>query len=653
MNQESVCMEDRALITERARRIFAEELLKIRRGTDRVFAALLSLQWVAAVATALWVSPYTWSGAESRLHPHVWAAVGLGVLCTLVPLTLMWKQPGSELTRQVIAVSQVSWSALLIHLTGGRIETHFHIFGSLAFLAWYMDVRVLVTATALTIADHLARGFYWPQSVFGSASASNWRAIEHGGWVLFEDVFLVIWIHFGLRTLWSNALQQARLRHTNHLIETKVRDRTGELQAYANEMEAAQHTLREQARVLSSQAADLKRANQEAEQANRAKSEFLANMSHEIRTPMTAILGFADVLAETLREPEQLDAITTIKRNGAYLLELVNDILDLSKIEAGKLQLERIRCQTLSVIADVASLMRVRAASKGLPLDVEYVGPIPETIETDPTRLRQILINLIGNAIKFTEVGRVRLIVTMRREPQPRLCIDVVDTGLGMTDAQVARLFTPFTQADASTTRRFGGTGLGLSISKRFAEMLDGELTVDSKLGAGSTFHLQVAAGALEGVPMLSGPFEASSSRARPSTEREVQIVGHILLAEDGPDNQRLISFVLKHAGAEVTVADNGQMAVDLALATLAEGKPFDCVLMDMQMPILDGYEATRRLRAAGYEAPIVALTAHAMAGDDAKCLAAGCNDYTTKPIQRQRLINMVAQYCAPPVASS
>ena len=568
MNQESVCMEDRALITDRAKKILADELLSIRRRTDRVFAVLLSLQWIAAVATAIWISPYTWAGVESRIHPHVWAASMLGVLFTFIPLGLIWKQPGSELTRQVVAVSQVSWSALLIHLTTGRIETHFHIFGSLAFLAWYLDVRVLVTATALVIADHLARGYYWPQSVFGSASASNWRAIEHGAWVLFEDVFLMIWIHFGLRTLWGSALQQARLRHTNHLIETKVRDRTGELQAYANEMEAAQHTLQEQARALSSQADDLKRANQAAEQANRAKSEFLANMSHEIRTPMTAILGFADVLAESLHDPEQMDAITTIKRNGAYLLELVNDILDLSKIEAGKLQLERIRCQTLSVIADVASLMRVRAASKGLPLDVEYVGPIPESIETDPTRLRQILINLIGNAIKFTEVGRVRLIVKMRRAPQPRLCIDVVDTGLGMTEAQVARLFTPFTQADASTTRRFGGTGLGLSISKRFAEMLDGDLSVASKLGAGSTFHLEVTAGNLAEVPMLSGPFEASSSRARPTSDRDLQLAGHILLAEDGPDNQRLISFVLKHAGAEVTLADNGQMAVDLALSS-------------------------------------------------------------------------------------
>ncbi len=609
MNQDSICTQDRTRIADRAEKVFDNELFVIRRRTDRLFAVLLSLQWVAALATAVWVSPYAWAGTESRIHPHVIAAALLGVLFTLFPLLLIWKQPGSALTRQVIAVSQVSWSGLLIHLSGGRIETHFHIFGSLAFLAWYMDLRVLVTATALVIADHLARGQYWPESVFGTTTSSNWRALEHGAWVLYEDLFLAIWIHFGLRTLWSNALQQARLRLTNELIETKVRKRTGELQAYATEMEEAQHSLQEQAEVLSSQASELKRSNQAAEQANRAKSEFLANMSHEIRTPMTAILGFADILAESLERPEQLDAVTTIKRNGAYLLELVNDILDLSKIEAGKFQMERIRCQTLSVVADVASLMRVRAAAKGLPLDVEYVGPIPELIETDPTRLRQILINLIGNAIKFTEIGRVRLVVKTHYTRQgPRLRIEVVDTGLGMTEEQVSRLFTPFTQADASTTRRFGGTGLGLSISKRFAQMLDGDLSVESKLNVGSTFRLEVAVGNLKGVPILNGPIEASSSRVRPPAEQEVHISGHVLLAEDGPDNQRLISFVLRHAGAEVTVADNGQMAVDLALAALRERKPFACVLMDMQMPVLDGYEATRKLRAEGYPGPIVAL---------------------------------------------
>jgi len=648
VNCDSICSDDRARIINRAQDIYAGELQAIRTRTDRVFAVLLALQWAGGIVTALWISPLTWADAQSESHPHVLAALFGGGLFTLLPLVLIWKRPGARVTRQAVAVAQVSWSALLIHLTTGRIETHFHIFGSLAFLAWYMDTRVLLTATALVIVDHLARGHYWPQSVFGTTTASNWRALEHGAWVIFEDVFLAIWIHFGLRTLWANALQQARLRHTNDLIESKVRNRTGVLQAYADEMKEAQSKLAAQAQALATQAQDLKRANQEAEQANRAKSEFLANMSHELRTPMTAILGFADVLADSVQQPEQRDAVNTIKRNGAHLLELVNDILDLSKIEAGKFQMERIRAGTLSIIADVASLMRVRAAAKGLPLDVEYRGPIPETIQTDPTRLRQILINLIGNAIKFTEVGRVRLVVQADLVARaPRLRIDVVDTGLGMTAEQVARLFQPFTQADASTTRRFGGTGLGLSISKRFAEMLDGDLRVESSLRSGSTFTLEIAVGDLAGVRLLTGPFEADSSHAHDTREQDVTISGRVLMAEDGPDNQRLISFVLRRAGAEVTVVDNGQAAVDLALAAQAEGRPFACILMDMQMPVMDGYEATRHLRAAGYAGPIIALTAHAMSGDEQKCLAAGCTDYTAKPIQRYNLLAMVARYCA------
>ncbi len=362
---------------------------------------------------------------------------------------------------------------------------------------------MLSTATIVVIVDHLARGQFWPESVFGTTTASNWRALEHGAWVLFEDVFLAIWIHFGLRTLWSNALQQARLRLTNELIETKVRKRTGELQAYATEMEEAQQSLQEQAEILSSQADELKRSNQSAEQANRAKSEFLANMSHEIRTPMTAILGFADILAESLERPEQLDAVTTIKRNGAYLLELSTIFWTSRRSRRASSRWSAFAARRCRSWPMVASLMRVRARGERLAAGRRIRRAIPEAIETDPTRLRQILINLIGNAIKFTEIGRVRLVV---KTQYTRL-----DHGSGSTSStpawewteeQVSRLFTPFTQADASTTRRFGGTGLGLSISKRFAQMLDGDLSVESKLNIGSTFRLEVAVGSLKGVPI-------------------------------------------------------------------------------------------------------------------------------------------------------
>jgi PAS domain S-box-containing protein len=393
-----------------------------------------------------------------------------------------------------------------------------------------------------------------------------------------------------------------------------------------------------------------------AEAANRAKSEFLANMSHEIRTPMTAILGFADLLLEQGHtdntSAEQIDAAETIKANGEYLMCIINDILDLSKIEAGKMSIEQIECSPCAIIAEVASLMHVRADAKGLPLRVEYDGAIPQTIHTDPTRLRQILVNLIGNAIKFTEAGDIRLIARFSplASDDGSLHFDVIDTGIGMTEEQTARLFAPFAQGDASTVRRFGGTGLGLVICKRLAQMLGGDVSVvETHQGAGTHVRLTVTTGSLVGVPMIDAPLVATSIRTeshRPEAPvDDPSLTGcRILLAEDGPDNQRLISHVLRKAGTEVSLAENGCLAVDSALLAAGERKPFDVILMDMQMPVMDGYEATRTLRSKGYTGAIVALTAHAMAQDREQCLNAGCDDYATKPIDRHLLLKTISR---------
>ncbi len=401
----------------------------------------------------------------------------------------------------------------------------------------------------------------------------------------------------------------------------------------------------------------LEQAHYAAEQANRAKSEFLANMSHEIRTPMTAILGFSDLLLGSLEGEENLSAASTIKRNGEYLLELINDILDLSKIEAGKLQVERIACSPAEVVAGVASLMRVRAKGKNLPLEIEYVGAIPETVRCDPIRLRQILINLLGNAFKFTETGSVRLVVRVVQGTirPPCLQFDVIDTGIGMTQQQTSKLFQPFTQGESDTSRQFGGTGLGLAISKRLAEMLGGDITISSSPGKGSTFSLTVETGPLDDARMLHDPAEVIAGTRR-GTKRSgavrTRLDCRILLAEDGPDNQRLISFLLKKAGAEVTVAENGRIAIDCVLAAQSEGRPFDVVLMDINMPVLDGYQATGELRAGGYEGSIIALTAHAMTSDRQKCLDAGCDDYLTKPVEREELLRAVHRQVSAGVAA-
>jgi CheY-like chemotaxis protein len=283
-------------------------------------------------------------------------------------------------------------------------------------------------------------------------------------------------------------------------------------------------------------------------------------------------------------------------------------------------------------------------------LDVEYEGPIPETIQTDPTRLRQILINVLSNAVKFTEVGGVRLITRFVDADArgPTLEFDIVDTGVGMTKEQVARLFRPFTQADASTTRKFGGTGLGLTISKRLAEKLGGDVQVmETAPGAGTRFRVIVGTGPLAGVRMLGDPrsvtvFATEATTGPSDPQRTRRLDCHILLAEDGPDNQRLIAHVLRKAGAEVTVVENGKLALDAALAARERGNPFDVILMDMHMPVMDGYEATGLLREKGYSGPIIALTAHSMAGDREKCIQTGCDEYATKPIDRAVLIEAI-----------
>jgi len=396
---------------------------------------------------------------------------------------------------------------------------------------------------------------------------------------------------------------------------------------------------------------ELTRSKRQADEANRLKSEFLANMSHEIRTPMTAILGYADLLGDELHDnTKAVEWLQIMRRNGNHLLGIINDILDLSKIEAGKMTVETILASPTQIIADVASLMRARASEKGLAFNVEYTGFIPEYIQTDPTRLRQILLNLVSNAVKFTQMGGVHLVARLLDDPSapsPRMQFDVVDTGIGMTAEQRDKLFEAFTQADTSHTRRFGGTGLGLTISRKLAQILGGDITVQSTPGHGSTFSLIVCCGALAGVKMIENPTEALVGAPGATTDADStnQVGGRVMLAEDGPDNQQMISLILRKAGCDVTIAENGRKAMLGALEAQEKGLPFDLILMDMQMPEMDGYAATRELRRRGYTRPIVALTAHAMAGDREKCMAAGCDDFATKPINRKVLLGVVKRY--------
>ncbi len=433
-------------------------------------------------------------------------------------------------------------------------------------------------------------------------------------------------------------------------LEMRLRGQTHALQLANAELEAQKQSLQEQQAALRAINEELNAARAAAEAAARSKGAFLANVSHELRTPMTAVLGFTELLADPdLGAAERSEYLATIRRNGEHLLALINDLLDLSKIEADKLVVERVPCAPRVLVEEVISLVRVRARTKGLDLTAEYVWPLPERVTTDPVRLRQVLVNLVGNAVKFTERGHVRLVMRMveptDNEPAA-LAFDVIDTGIGLTAEQLQRIFDPFAQADTSTTRRFGGTGLGLAISKRLAEALGGRLTARSTPGCGSTFTVTIDPGPLDGVRWLAGPEDVPHRQtATPTALSDGPANGRVLLAEDGPDNQRLITLLLRKAGLDVTVVEDGAAAVRAAQDAVAAGTPFDVILMDIQMPVMDGYAATRELRRAGYRGVIVALTAHAMAQDRDRCLACGCNDFASKPIDRAALLDVVRRY--------
>jgi signal transduction histidine kinase/CheY-like chemotaxis protein len=415
-------------------------------------------------------------------------------------------------------------------------------------------------------------------------------------------------------------------KHRDHLEEV-IGERTGELKMANQRLQISA----ERANLLAKQAV----------QANKAKSEFLANMSHEIRTPMNAILGFGELLCEESLAPEQKKYVDIILSSGKSLLQIINDILDFSKIEAGKLKTEIVDCALVQMLDEIESLFRPMCRQKNLDFDVLYCSELPQMIRTDPVRLRQCLVNLLGNAIKFTEKGHVYLNVGVESiDKKPYIRFDVEDTGIGIPPDKQALIFDPFTQADGSHTRKFGGTGLGLTITKQIVELLHGRISVRSEVGRGSVFTIEMLAGVELDQQSTVNRYEALAQLHKESPAPAAPASGRILVAEDAKANQTLIQILLQKLGYQVTIVEDGQQAVDRL-----RSETYDLILMDMQMPVMNGYEATREIKTMGISTPVVAVTAHAMKGDEQKCLDAGCDGYLTKPIDKNKLAETLRKY--------
>lgn len=470
--------------------LFAESMRETYVDTDRVFGWLMLVQWLVGIVLAIVVSPQTWIGDQSTVHVHVWAAVVWGGAISIVPVYLAWQHAGQVYTRHVMAIAQMMWSALLIHLTGGRIETHFHVFGSLAFLAFYRDWHVVITATVVVAADHFVRGVWWPQSVFGVLVESPFRWIEHAAWVIFEDIILIRSCIRGRREAHTMAEREAGLAIANEVLEEQIQER---------------QRAEEEVRQLYE---NLAHAHEEAIAASQIKSQFLANMSHELRTPLNAIIGYSELmqlLAARKKDTTYSGDLEKINKAGKHLLALINDILDLSKIEAGRLQLELQPFSVNQILDEMRETIEPLATQNQNSLVIECQAD-EALVNADPIRLKQCLLNLLSNACKFTKTGRVSLLVSKTQGSDQRelVVLEVTDTGIGLTPEQISRLFQPFTQADASTTRKFGGTGLGLAITKKLCEAMGGNVAVESTLGVGSKFRIELPACQAEAQTPLS-----------------------------------------------------------------------------------------------------------------------------------------------------
>lgn len=723
-------------IEQRTRQLETEQLDQIHRSTDRMFFWLMLAQYVGAIVAAFLISPLTYAGANASIHPHVVTAVVLGgfIAGPVFLATLAWQ--GRSSTRMIVAVCQMLMSSLLIHLSGGSIETHFHIFVSLAFLAAYRDWQILIPATVVVLADHIVRGLYFPQSIYGVGSGAEWRFLQHAGWVVFEDVILVVTCRRGVKEIREISAGRAGVEDAKTQIESVVeglritqralavsnerfelalegandgiwdwdlatdqvfysgqwatmfgftegeivntldffRDRLhpGEAEqifdlidsylrqdipAFETEFRMKHRDGSDRwilARGAASWSSDgtpvrmagslsdltqrklaeteLVLAKDQAESANRAKSLFLANMSHELRTPLNAILGFGDLIGNpafgTLGD-RQLDFRAKILTSGKHLLGLISSVLDLAKIESGTVDL---RIESLAAgfaLEETAGLCKSLALEKHITIDAKFAPNL--YVDADASKLRQVIYNLLSNAIKFSEPGGL---VTLSAWPEgDRVEFAVEDHGCGVPFADRERIFHAFEQVDGSYARSEQGTGLGLAVCRTLVELHGGKIWVEDAVGAqGSRFRFNLKASDRT----LREALATADADAERSTGH-----GRILVVDDHETNLELLKLVLENAGYTPVLARSGREAV-----SIVNSMGVELILMDIAMPGMDGLETTRLLRklARTRTTPIIAVTAHAQHADRERALDAGCNEYLSKPLDIDRLLQVMSE---------
>ena len=584
---------------ESARRLQAVQIPQVRAAGFAILCVIAMLQDVRSGA-ALW---------QSQLVLLVVLNIGYAALSWLV-LRLAWGRTGRlDLGLLFLHVDVLVWLPNLRHLEQAHL-----------FFAYLLLVRV---------ADQVGFGFrralYFGHVVVAAYLAYSWWVAQQPGDPRWSDrltiaaAMYLLGIYLAFTGLVSARLR-TRMRQAMHTARTLV------------------DSLEQKTAALQSQTRALEEASVKAEQASIAKAQFLATISHEIRTPMNGVLGTTELLLGTTLAPSQRHLAETAHHSATALLALIDDVLDLSRIEASKLTLHTTRFDLRALVVEACELMATTARGKPVTLSCTVSESLPQRVEGDALRIRQVLVNLLHNAVKFTERGRIGLnvIVLDESDDAVRLLFEVRDTGIGLAEDQFDSVFDAFTQVDASSTRRHGGSGLGLAIVKELAELMEGQVGVDSRLDEGSTFWFEVS---LKKVDHVDLAVDATAPLP-------VALAARILLAEDDAVNQMVVEEMLKTLGCVVDVVDDGDAACAAASATR-----YDLIFMDCHMPVMDGFEATRRIRDDGRDrathVPIVALTADALVGDRERCLASGMDDYMTKPVSSAQLAAAVQRWAS------